>query len=476
MCIRSLIQLRDVDYILPEKTILHQLSLSFHKHKTGLIGPNGIGKSTIFKLILGELRQSRGEIIVNCDLAYVPQLNHGEKDLALLSGGQQTVLNLNAALNDKQRFLLLDEPTNHLDKTARLQLYDRLARWEGGMIVISHDRKLLNAMDEIVALSSIGASVYGGNYKFYQKQSKLEQQSARNYYEATKKLLKNSKEKAQQRKERHEKNQAKGKKEKHAQIKAKGCYDKITFKSAQGKSEATHKRIVMQSQRTLQSHLNKMQLAKTKLMQTDVMSLPLMKVKVPQGKVMLQFDQVSFGYPGSYPFIEGLSFTVQGPQRLAISGDNAKGKSTILKLIKGQLKPLQGQIYIGTTKINMVDQQAHMLNHEQSVIENYLAANPLGTEKEAYHHLAHFLFKNEKVHQCVSTLSGGESIRCQLACALFAQEPPQILLLDEPSNHLDLESIAHLESVLRQYQGVLIVASHDEMFLENININSVMQL
>jgi ATPase subunit of ABC transporter with duplicated ATPase domains len=145
----------------------------------------------------------------------------------------------------------------------------------------------------------------------------------------------------------------------------------------------------------------------------------------------------------------------------------------LIKLILSQLKPLYGKIYLGTERINYLDQNASQLNHELSILDNFLQLNVDATENEAYQALAQFLFKNVLALKLVKHLSGGEKLRALLACILKSSHPPQLLILDEPTNHLDLSSMKNIESALKNYQGAMIVISHDQTFLESIAIERI---
>jgi ATPase subunit of ABC transporter with duplicated ATPase domains len=528
---RSRILIQQLGFTLPNsESLFNQLTHAFPAHKTGLVGRNGVGKSTLIKLIIGELHATSGTIQIDGILAYVPQnpivktnntiaetlgfadkidalhrINQGSIDendfnildedwqvetrlqqqlnlfhldtmshnryLNELSGGELTRVLLIKAFFSNADFLLLDEPTNHLDNEGRKQLYDAITHWPGGMIVISHDRNLLNLMDEIVELNTLGMASYGGNYDAYVAQKKIETAAKELALHDAKKLLQQTKQTIQSTREKHEHKQAYGK-----QLRKNRSIDKISANSKKGRSERSQSKMLIKKERLLnQAHTN-IKAAWEKIEITDEIQVELPKTFVPNGKVILEMENVLFSYAASNPIIENFNLKILGPQRIALAGKNGCGKTTLVKLILAELLPQQGKIYLGTPYISYLDQTASLLNPLLSVLDNFLHFNANIKIFDAYHGLAQFLFKNVTALKLVKDLSGGEKLRALLACVLLSQHPPQLLILDEPTNHLDLNSIISIESALKKYQGTLIVISHDQKFLENIDIDTVYYL
>jgi len=533
----AILSFRDLSFSLPNgKALFQNLRMSFGPWKTGLIGRNGSGKSTLLKIVIGEFEPTTGWVERLGQIGYCPQnsdhlrehnvaqilgveerlqaherIMNGsveakdyeilaedwqiheriEQELAsfnlgqigletpfkALSGGQQTSLLLARVFLTDADFIVLDEPTNNLDVRARDLLYQAIRKWTKGLIVVSHDRTLLNTLDQIVELTTLGMKVYGGNYSDYSAQKKKEMHAAQQTVQASEQALKKAKVLIQKRREKHERNAKKGNTAKHLQIKAKGQYDKTQMNYEKGRSEKTNKRMAIQANRKLQEHQNKLTEAIKNIERTEDLDLELNQKTVPNGKQVLEVKDLWFTYPGvRKPILNGFNLKLTGPSRVAIQGDNGSGKSTIVKLISNQLKPNRGHIYWGVSQWCYLDQHASQLNPNFSVLQNFCYLNPDINHTEARHVLAQFLFPNTAALKIVKYLSGGEKLRALLACILMLKPPPQLLILDEPTNHLDLASISSLESALHAYRGAMIVISHDQSFLKNIKISQIVTI
>ena len=532
------ISLNNLSYQLPNTAVsFKQLHLSFSANRYGIVGINGVGKTTLFKLILGELQPDQGVIQIDGAIAYVPQLTtvleqgysiaqalgvdkilialeaiaagsckeqdfnlaDGNWDLqarieqvlnsfslwpldlmrpfSRLSGGQQTKILLAKTLIFPADFLLLDEPSNNLDCQARKVLLHYLQQTQQGVLLTSHDRELLNAMDNILELTEKGLQLYGGAYDFYREEKQRQQRALQQALQNRSEELNKARQLVQTRMERHQQNEAKGRKGKWAQIKAVGSYDKMGFKTKQGQSERTNRRIRIQAKRKLTEVDQSLQEVRQQLEFHEQMDFPIPEINVASNKVVLSIKDVSFRYNPAAPWLfKNFNFEIIGPQRIAITGPNGCGKSTLIKLILGELSAQQGSINLGVEQVVYLDQPLGLLDPKLSLIENYRLKNPDATLFDAHQALAMFKFRNQAAKKQVSALSGGECIRAGLAICLMTQQPPQLIILDEPTNHLDLESIEIIEQALCAYQGALLVVSHDSTFLEQLKIETEVRL
>jgi ATPase subunit of ABC transporter with duplicated ATPase domains len=193
------------------------------------------------------------------------------------------------------------------------------------------------------------------------------------------------------------------------------------------------------------------------------------------GKTVLAFDGVGFGYIDGPPILRDLSLRIVGPERVAVSGPNGTGKTTLIRLGAGELEPSSGRV-IRSAPAAFLDQQTGMLLPHETLVEAFRRLHPLAGENAARAALARFLFRNVAADKAVSSLSGGERLRAALACTLMAAQPPQLLILDEPTNHLDLDSIEAVEAALSGYDGALLVVSHDRDFLEAVGVEREIRL
>lgn len=520
------ILLQQITYQLPnEKSIFQDLSLSFAAQKIGLIGRNGIGKSTLFKLMTKELAPQTGSVHSHENLFYLPQnpiidndttiasfLGYEEKlqalarissgsldenDFALLneewdiehklqqqlsifqlqhlsynsqvaqlSGGERVKLFLTRAFASNADFILLDEPTNHLDREARQQLQQLIHNWSHGIVIISHDRELLQQMEQIIELTSLGAKIYGGNYEHYLQQKTIEAAAQEQQVQDAQKQLDKNHTSIQITREKHAHKRAQGE-----NLRRTGSIDKLSANAARGRSERSQSKMLIKEQRLLKQAEALLTQAKQQIEIQEQLAIKLDATKVPNGKILVELDNLCFHYPTqSKAIIENFSLIIQGPARIALAGNNGSGKTTLVKLVLGELPATSGNITLGTERIRYLDQNASLLRPELSVLENFLWLNPEIKELQARFFLAQFLFRNVNALKYVKDLSGGEKLRALLACVLCAKQPPQLLILDEPSNHLDLTSLANVEAALKNFQGALLVISHDQTFLTNINI------
>ncbi|HEX2203595.1 MAG TPA: ABC-F family ATP-binding cassette domain-containing protein [Longimicrobium sp.] len=515
------------------RTLFSDITLGFGRERTALVGANGVGKTTLVRLLTGELSPSSGVVVRRGTLGYLPQdfevragqplasvlgidarlaaldriyagagepadfdlvaddwslreraeallarfgLGHLPLDrpVASVSGGEATRVALAGLLLSRPDFLVLDEPTNNLDAAGREALYDFVAGWTGGLLVISHDRALLGHMDRIVELTPKGARVYGGNFEAYRAQKAAEEEAAERELASAEHALKAAKREAQRARERQEKRASRGKKEA-----AVSNAPKILLGMQRERSESTTARLRDVGARVVADGRARFDAARQRVDERGRLALDLPSSEVPAGKVVLDVDRVTYRHPGTAsPVLRDVSLRITGPERIAVTGPNGSGKTTLLHLAVGALEPDAGTVRVGLgpAEVAFFDQHARRLRPEASVLENYRAANPELDETQARHALARFLFEEDAVHQAVGSLSGGQRLRAALACTLNGYRPPKLLVLDEPTNHLDLDSLDALEEVLRGYDGALLAVSHDRAFLDAIGIGRELRL
>ncbi|WP_319558307.1 ABC-F family ATP-binding cassette domain-containing protein [Thiomicrorhabdus sp.] len=499
--------------------LFDSLSATFDNRPTGLVGDNGTGKSTLARILTGDLTATDGHVTLSGRLFYVPQTIHphdgetlvdllriraplealarieqgstdpndfedvGERwlirqsaeqalaqfglghlnlntPLSQLSGGEITRVALIGAFISDADFLILDEPTNHLDRRQRSRLHQYIRDWNGGLLVISHDRELLNLMSRTLELTPQGLKSYGGNFDFYLQQKQHEQQVLSEKLEHARLERKKGLHALQQQKERQQKRLHRAAKEARQGNQAKALLDFQKNRSQQytGKQQAQAR----QSQATL--HQNVSDAAKVMENEADYCFFPP-ETRLETNKQVLRIERLHF--PFGLMAGTTLDLHLMGPQRVALIGENGCGKSTLLKLVSGQIVPQAEtmQIYVTTAYI---DQHASLLDPNQTVLQQLLSAGDL-SEADARQKLAQIALTADKTDLPSSHLSGGERIKAALLLATLRKPTPQLLLLDEPTNHIDYRSKQALIKMLNQYQGALMVASHDMEFLQTLN-------
>ncbi|MET7488172.1 ABC-F family ATP-binding cassette domain-containing protein [Streptomyces sp. NPDC005538] len=499
--------------------VFEELDVAFGAGRTGLVGVNGSGKSTLLKLIAGELAPADGLVRVAGEVGYLPQnvtldtalrvdealgiaarraalhaieagdtaeehfetlgddwdveeralatlgelgLGHIDLDRTIgeVSGGESVLLRLAALLLARPDVLLLDEPTNNLDLYARRRLYSAVASWPGVMIVVSHDRELLELVDHIADLHSGEVTWYGGNFSAYEEALATEQDAAERMVrvaEADFRRQKRELSDAQVKLARRKKYGQKMYEQKREPKIVMGARKRAAQESA-GKHRILHEERLTEAKERLDEAVEAVR-------DDDEIRVDLPYTAVPPGRQVLTLLDLELAYGARV----GGGLDLRGPERIALIGRNGAGKTTLLRTIAGELAPLSGE---ATTHVPLrfLPQRLDVLDDELTVAENVARFAPGATNNRVRARLARFLFRGARADQKAATLSGGERFRAALAALMLAEPAPQLLMLDEPTNNLDMASVRQLTTALESYEGALIVASHDLPFLESIGI------
>lgn len=527
-----MLTLQQLSYIHPNKELLfNNISLTVNKQeKIALIGNNGSGKSTLLKIIAGELQHFDGQLTVDSEAYYVPQvfgqynhlsiaqalridqklnalkeilngitteenfnllnddwtienrckeaLKHWQLDnldlslkMGALSGGQKTKVFLAGIFIHQPELVLLDEPGNHLDILGRQLLYSFIQSIKCTLLVVSHDRKLLNLLNMVCELSQYGIKVYGGNYDFYKEQKQIENDALNHDIQNKEKALRKAREKERETIQRQQKLDARGKKKQTKAGMGKAMMDKM--KNDAENSSSKLKSVHIEKIDGISQELSALRSSKPDI---DKIKLSFDHSTLHKGKILFTAKNINFGYTQPI-WKENLNFQISSGERIAFSGPNGSGKTTLIKLLLGDLEPTTGTIYRAENKSVYIDQDYSLLANELNVYEQAGQFNNSSLEDhEIKIRLNRFLFSKEEWEKPCSALSGGERMRLLLCCLTLNRKSPDTIILDEPTNNLDIQNVEILTAALNQYQGTLIVVSHDETFLEQIEIEREISL
>ncbi|MGF1684586.1 ATP-binding cassette domain-containing protein [Photobacterium minamisatsumaniensis] len=500
--------------------LFRDLDLSLNCRITGLVGRNGAGKSVLFSLLLGDIHPSQGSVSSQGKIAAYSQLPSvlldsnqriadflgiNDKILALraieqgsceqahfdvvgedweietrtldtlkalkiesnlntychtLSGGQLALLQLHQLFESDADILLLDEPSNHLDAGGRQWLIERLQRFEGKILLISHDRTLLRHVDGIYQLTSLGLRFYSGNYDAFSEQSSIQSYALDKQILHFKSEQKRLERQAQANKEKAQQREAHGNR-----IRKSGSQPKILMDAMKEKAGQSRAAAVINQMNQLERNQEKLQVLKQQKETLKPQAMYLQQSSCVKKRTLLKVEDCRLKYGSG----KALSFSLSQAERGYLSGGNGCGKSTLLKAIQGAGSNYTGVIKLHTDTVYL-DQHFGLLELNETMLVSLMNNCEGLAESDARTLLAGIGFRRDSVYRKVAHLSGGEKMKLSMLMISHVANSP-LLLLDEPDNHLDIESKQILATVLRDYKGAFILVSHDQDFIAEVGVN-----
>ena len=541
------ISIQQISYIHPDKEVLFSdLKFAISKgQKLGLVGNNGCGKSTLLQIIAGQLSPSSGVIVRPDDLYYIPQhfgqydsltiaqalqierkqqalhailagdvsnenftilnddWNIEERSIAaldlwglgqftlsypmnLLSGGEKTRVFLAGMDIHHPSVILMDEPTNHLDSSGRQRLYDWVEKYRSTLLVVSHDRTLLNLLPEICELEKHQINYYGGNYEFYKEQKTLMQEALQQRIEEKEKALGIARKVARETAERRDKQNVRGEK---SNIR-KGV-PRIVLNALQGKSEKSTSKLTGVHQEKAEKLTNERNQLRGSLSPTAALKTDFNSSSLHTGKILVTAKEINFSYHSNsinndiqensiskqQLWQAPVSFQLKSGDRLRIEGANGSGKTTLLKLITGQLQPQEGTLTRTDFSYVYLNQEYSIIDDRNSILEQAYAFNSRNLpEHEIKIILNRYLFPASEWDKSCRKLSGGEKMRLAFCCLMISNNTPDMFILDEPTNNLDIQSIEIITATIKNYAGTVIAISHDNYFIQEIGVEQCILL
>jgi ATPase subunit of ABC transporter with duplicated ATPase domains len=519
--------LSDVGLTWPDGTVaLTGLTGGFSAGRTGLVGLNGSGKSTLLRLIAGDLRPTTGSITTVGEVARLPQsltldvagrvadllgigpaldgvraIEAGDVDgrhfdavgpdwdiearaaeilaavglppdaldrrVGELSGGEAVLVAIAGLRLRAAPITLLDEPTNNLDRRARARLAALVTAWRGTLIVVSHDTGLLELMDETAELYAGALTVVAGPYSTYRAHVAAEQAAAEQAERSAEQALR------RQRRQRVEAETVLARRLRYAdKDHANKRRPKIVMNQRRTEAQVSAGKLRGRLDDDVDAARSALAAAGARVRDDATIRLELPDPGVPAGRRLAELHGTD------------RTVVIQGPERVALTGPNGVGKTTLLEaLVRADGPELRRSTAAGgataralTDSIGYLPQRLDGLDDTAGVLDQVRAAAPATSPQQVRAQLARFLLRGDDVHRPVGTLSGGERFRVALARLLLADPPPQLLVLDEPTNDLDMHTTDQLVSALIAYRGGLLVVSHDDAFLHRLGITTWLAL
>ncbi|MRH92133.1 ATP-binding cassette domain-containing protein [Nocardia sp. SYP-A9097] len=513
----SAITLRNLTFEWPDGVLaLHGVNGAFTSGHTGLVGRNGAGKSTLLRLIAGVLTPTSGRVETTGEVGYLPQtltldrdttiaqllgiastlaalraVEAGEVDEVLfetigddwdiesradealheigfsaadldrkvgeISGGQAVLIAITGLRIQRKPITLLDEPTNNLDRETRAALAGFVDSWPGTLVVVSHDLELLEHMDATAELHGATLETFGGPYSAWRQYIEQEQAAAQQAARTAEQALKVEKRQRIEAEIKLARRERTGK-----ATQQNGGIPRILAGNRASKAQGSAGTMRTTLDAKVRAAQDVLDTAATRVRREEHIHLNLPDPDVPRSRRIAELRDGD------------RTIVIQGPERVALIGPNGSGKSTLIENLLDGRDPRRGTLY--TDRVGYLPQRLDGLDDQLGALENIHAVAASTPPATIRNQLARLLLRGDSAERPVSTLSGGERFRVSLARLLFADPPAQLVILDEPTNNLDIATVDQLVAALAEYRGALLVVSHDYSFLRRIGIDTVVEL
>lgn len=498
---------KDITIEVSNSTLLEDVTLSLSEgDRVGLVGPNGSGKSTLVKTLAGFQEPTSGDVVRKGSSYYVPQLDlpmfrsdmqlmdylseqHNEwweiteilennfgfgevnlqQTLNTLSGGELMKLHLAIASAKHPHVLYLDEPTNHLDIVSIQELIGFLQGYKGAVVVISHDPFFLDQVTtSIWEIENKKVNRFGGNYTDYREQKTAQLESLSRQHDAAKKELEKVRRSIQREQQRAAKSTRTGKQMKHDR--SMSAVEKGFFKNRASESAGKHKGLLDQAKADAQQKIDQTRATKTKKAHLD-----LDTDRSATGQTIVRGSALELKIDDEKELIKDGEISVSHGDRVVLTGRNGSGKTLLLKTLTGQNAredvELDGEVYVAdNSNIVYLSQKYEIVDPELTLEENIKKVNPSLPYEIIRKQLGNFLFFHEEdIRKRAGVLSGGETAR--LAMAMITAAPVDLLVLDEPTNNLDLDTVDSIVDALEDFKGGIVVISHNMDFLSRMGVD-----
>ncbi|MCA9878357.1 MAG: ABC-F family ATP-binding cassette domain-containing protein [Thermomicrobiales bacterium] len=521
MSVKSVITLRDLTFAWPDGTVVFSgVNGVFNPGRTGLVGRNGAGKSTLLRLIAGILQPTAGKIDTLGEVSYLPQtltlqqettiaqllgidriiaalraIESGDVDdrhfdivgdnwdimartdealhqvgfsaadldrqVTEVSGGEAMLIAVTGLRIRRTPITLLDEPTNNLDRPTRARLAEFVDQWPGALVVVSHDLELLEHMENITEVYGGALTTFGGSYSAWQEHLEQEQAAAAQAARSAQQALKVEKRQRVAAETKLARRERTGKKAQRD-----GGIPKILAGNLARKAQVSAGAMRTTLDDKVQSAQAAVEAADARVREDEHITIVLPDPNVPRGRRLAELHD------------QDRTLVIQGPERVALVGANGAGKSTLIEQLVSRTAPVSGRPYgrLLTERVGYLPQRLDELDDDASAVANVQSVAPEMSVSEIRNQLARLLLRGDSVDRPVSTLSGGERFSVAVARLLLAEPPAQLLILDEPTNNLDITRVEQLAEALDAYRGALLVVSHDLAFLERIRVSTIIEI